>query len=216
MFEKLFFQSILSFLQIMGNKSTSGVERTGGQSSVKGDDNNKKSQNEGQNEKQNEKQNEEQNKGQNEEQNQEQNEEQNESNIRLEDLILPEVLEEWAAIEAQNEPIEGPIEGAVDAYLNAQNEEIDSFQEEIAVNHWCDLCKRVIAFADMESHLIECTSKPYNEDVLTADCGECLICLDELEANQLVARLPCLCVYHIHCIQSWFRGVRACPQHPKD
>ena len=35
--------------------------------------------------------------------------------------------------------------------------------------------------------------------------GECLICYDDLEAGEKIARLPCLCIYHVHCIDAWFK-----------
>lgn len=34
------------------------------------------------------------------------------------------------------------------------------------------------------------------EDVLTDDKGECVICLEELCEGNIIARLPCLCIYH--------------------
>ena len=34
------------------------------------------------------------------------------------------------------------------------------------------------------------------EDVLTESKGECVICLEELQPGDTIARLPCLCVYH--------------------
>lgn len=34
------------------------------------------------------------------------------------------------------------------------------------------------------------------EDVLVEDKGECVICFEELEKGDTIARLPCLCVYH--------------------
>lgn len=35
------------------------------------------------------------------------------------------------------------------------------------------------------------------EDVLTDAKGEeCVICLEDLDAGNVIARLPCLCIYH--------------------
>lgn len=35
------------------------------------------------------------------------------------------------------------------------------------------------------------------EDILTDDKGEeCVICLEELSQGDVIARLPCLCIYH--------------------
>ncbi|KAK9244279.1 FYVE zinc finger-domain-containing protein [Lipomyces tetrasporus] len=44
---------------------------------------------------------------------------------------------------------------------------------------------------------------------------ECVICFEEFEKDDLVARLECLCVYHRKCIKAWFdkKGVGECPIH---
>ena len=34
------------------------------------------------------------------------------------------------------------------------------------------------------------------EDILLEDKGECVICLEELNQGDTIARLPCLCIYH--------------------
>lgn len=34
------------------------------------------------------------------------------------------------------------------------------------------------------------------DDVLARDAGECVICLEELQQGDTIARLPCLCIYH--------------------
>lgn len=34
------------------------------------------------------------------------------------------------------------------------------------------------------------------EDVLNDPKGECVICLEDLNAGDVIARLPCLCIYH--------------------
>jgi hypothetical protein len=34
------------------------------------------------------------------------------------------------------------------------------------------------------------------EDVLNDAKGECVICLEELLEGDIIARLPCLCIYH--------------------
>lgn len=36
----------------------------------------------------------------------------------------------------------------------------------------------------------------FAEDVLELDSGECVICLEDLEQGDTIARLPCLCIYH--------------------
>lgn len=44
---------------------------------------------------------------------------------------------------------------------------------------------------------------------------ECVICFEEFEKDDLVARLECLCVYHRKCIRAWFekKGAGECPIH---
>ncbi|KFV71403.1 E3 ubiquitin-protein ligase ZNRF1, partial [Dryobates pubescens] len=59
-------------------------------------------------------------------------------------------------------------------------------------------------------------SPPLPDDVLTKDAGECVICLEELLQGDTIARLPCLCIYHKSCIDSWFEVNRSCPEHPSD
>ncbi|KAF8570140.1 hypothetical protein P879_01047 [Paragonimus westermani] len=56
----------------------------------------------------------------------------------------------------------------------------------------------------------------YNVDRLTQAKGECAICLEELAEGNVIARLPCLCVYHKKCIDSWFKRRPVCPEHPGD
>ncbi|CAF1288058.1 unnamed protein product [Rotaria magnacalcarata] len=83
----------------------------------------------------------------------------------------------------------------------------------------CPVCNKTIPSDLFEKHILHCLSKPridYNEDVLTEDKDECVICLDDLLAGQKIARLPCLCIYHKSCIDSWFRINRTCPEHPGD
>ncbi|XP_042294377.1 E3 ubiquitin-protein ligase ZNRF1 [Sceloporus undulatus] len=83
----------------------------------------------------------------------------------------------------------------------------------------CPICSKSVASDEMEMHFIMCLSKPrlsYNDDVLTKDAGECVICLEELLQGDTIARLPCLCIYHKSCIDSWFEVNRSCPEHPSD
>ncbi|XP_051548092.1 E3 ubiquitin-protein ligase znrf1 isoform X2 [Myxocyprinus asiaticus] len=56
----------------------------------------------------------------------------------------------------------------------------------------------------------------HSDDVLSRDAGECVICLEELQQGDTIARLPCLCIYHKSCIDSWFEINRSCPEHPSD
>ncbi|XP_041078332.1 E3 ubiquitin-protein ligase znrf1 [Polyodon spathula] len=83
----------------------------------------------------------------------------------------------------------------------------------------CPICCKSVASSEMEVHFIMCLSKPrlsYNDDVLSKDAGECVICLDDLQQGDTIARLPCLCIYHKSCIDSWFEINRSCPEHPSD
>ncbi|KAL7270110.1 hypothetical protein RUND412_007193 [Rhizina undulata] len=45
--------------------------------------------------------------------------------------------------------------------------------------------------------------------------AECVICFEEFEEGQLIARLECLCRYHKKCIREWFdvKGSGECPIH---
>lgn len=83
----------------------------------------------------------------------------------------------------------------------------------------CPVCSKFVTPDDIECHLLLCLTKPrliYNEDVLTDDKGECVICLDDLSQGDTIARLPCLCIYHKTCIDEWFEVNRSCPEHPGD
>ncbi|XP_060535903.1 E3 ubiquitin-protein ligase ZNRF1 [Cylas formicarius] len=83
----------------------------------------------------------------------------------------------------------------------------------------CPVCSKFVVPDDIECHLVMCLTKPrlsYNEDVLTDDKGECVICLDDLSQGDVIARLPCLCIYHKACIDQWFEVNRSCPEHPGD
>ncbi|CAF3690297.1 unnamed protein product [Adineta steineri] len=103
----------------------------------------------------------------------------------------------------------------------------------------CPVCNKTIPSDSFDKHILQCLSKPridYNEDTLTENKGECVICLDDLVEGQKIARLPCLCIYHksvnyipyttvpmtsyatmpIRCIDNWFRINRSCPEHPGD
>uniref|UniRef100_T1INZ4 RING-type E3 ubiquitin transferase n=1 Tax=Strigamia maritima TaxID=126957 RepID=T1INZ4_STRMM len=63
----------------------------------------------------------------------------------------------------------------------------------------CPVCSKFVLPDDVECHLVMCLTKPrisYNEDVLSEDKGECVICLDDLKQGDTIARLPCLCIYH--------------------
>uniref|UniRef100_A0A2M4C0G4 RING-type E3 ubiquitin transferase n=1 Tax=Anopheles marajoara TaxID=58244 RepID=A0A2M4C0G4_9DIPT len=109
----------------------------------------------------------------------------------------------------------------------------------------CPVCSKFVMPDDIECHLVMCLTKPrlsYNEDCLADAKGECVICLEDLSPGDIIARLPCLCIYHkglvllcqvvyggsgfnaallfvfIHyrCIDKWFEVNRSCPEHPGD
>ncbi|KAJ1529650.1 hypothetical protein ONE63_006413 [Megalurothrips usitatus] len=83
----------------------------------------------------------------------------------------------------------------------------------------CPVCSKFVLSDDIECHIVMCLTKPrlsYNEDVLTDDKGECVICLEDLSQGDTIARLPCLCIYHKNCIDRWFEVNRSCPEHPGD
>jgi len=83
----------------------------------------------------------------------------------------------------------------------------------------CPICSKSVNPDDVEIHLVMCLTRPrinYNEDILPTTQGECPICLDDMEAGQRIARLPCLCIYHKACIDNWWRVNRVCPEHPDD
>ncbi|XP_058810372.1 E3 ubiquitin-protein ligase ZNRF2 isoform X2 [Phymastichus coffea] len=83
----------------------------------------------------------------------------------------------------------------------------------------CPVCSKFILPDDIECHLVMCLTKPrlsYNEDVLADEKGECVICLEDLQPGDVIARLPCLCIYHKSCIDKWFQVNRSCPEHPGD
>lgn len=83
----------------------------------------------------------------------------------------------------------------------------------------CPVCAKFVPPDDLECHLVICLTKPritYNEDVLTEDKGECVICFEDLNQGDTIARLPCLCIYHKGCIDKWFERNRSCPEHPQD
>lgn len=83
----------------------------------------------------------------------------------------------------------------------------------------CPVCHKVVPSDDVEYHLVVCLTRPrltYNDDVLSEDKGECAICFEEMSQGDTIARLPCLCVYHKGCIDSWFKVKNSCPEHPSD
>lgn len=47
--------------------------------------------------------------------------------------------------------------------------------------------------------------------------AECTICFEEFEVGQDMARLQCLCRFHLHCIKDWYNKMPGrCPLHDHD
>ncbi|XP_048461947.1 E3 ubiquitin-protein ligase znrf1 [Rhincodon typus] len=122
----------------------------------------------------------------------------------------------------------GPGARELQLYLGSRAASLsDSLPLHLAAPRWfnthsgfkCPICSKSVASDEMEMHFIMCLSKPrlsYNDDVLSKDAGECVICLEELLQGDTIARLPCLCIYHKSCLDSWFEVNRSCPEHPSD
>jgi len=54
-----------------------------------------------------------------------------------------------------------------------------------------------------------------NEGDIEREKAECVICFEEFEVGDVIARLECLCRYHKKCIRMWFdkKGSGECPVH---
>eukprot|EP00731_Ephydatia_muelleri_P026023 Em0018g123a len=82
----------------------------------------------------------------------------------------------------------------------------------------CPLCSKEMTSSELEQHIMVCLARPralYNVDTLNFDAGECTICLDDMAAGDKIARLPCLCIYHVRCIEQWHKVNPTCPVHPE-
>uniref|UniRef100_A0A915HYP0 E3 ubiquitin-protein ligase ZNRF1 n=1 Tax=Romanomermis culicivorax TaxID=13658 RepID=A0A915HYP0_ROMCU len=105
------------------------------------------------------------------------------------------------------------------AQVNLRTENYPQLVSFIPVDLKCPVCHKIVPSDDVEYHLVVCLTRPrltYNDDVLTEDKGECVICFDEMRQGDTIARLPCLCIYHKGCIDSWFKVKNSCPEHPSD
>ncbi|KAJ1961582.1 hypothetical protein IWQ62_003814 [Dispira parvispora] len=67
------------------------------------------------------------------------------------------------------------------------------------------------ALANAEANSPTTTASSLRPDTLIGQ--ECLICFEEFESGQIVARLNCLCTYHRSCIDAWLRRSQNCPVH---
>ncbi|KUL81379.1 hypothetical protein ZTR_09629 [Talaromyces verruculosus] len=66
------------------------------------------------------------------------------------------------------------------------------------------------------SHLLRMLSFTATEkDCLSEDSTpqECIICMEEYEVGDKLARLECLCKFHKSCIVGWFERKKECPVH---
>lgn len=59
-------------------------------------------------------------------------------------------------------------------------------------------------------HILTILGSKISADVEGKECG---ICFEAFHAGQECATLNCLCMFHRHCIENWFRQKRACPLH---
>ena len=85
----------------------------------------------------------------------------------------------------------------------------------------CPVCNKTVrCIDDFEVHVVMCLTRPkltYNEETVEEEREEeCIICLEDFVVGETIARLPCLCVYHKHCLDEWFKVNNVCPQHPPD
>ena len=85
----------------------------------------------------------------------------------------------------------------------------------------CPVCNKTVrCIDDFEVHVVMCLTRPkltYNEETVDESKGEeCVICFEDFVQGETIARLPCLCIYHKHCLDDWFKINNVCPQHPPD
>ncbi|CCX31471.1 FYVE zinc finger-domain-containing protein [Pyronema domesticum] len=113
---------------------------------------------------------------------------------------------------------------------------------QLSENDYCPICHRALPFlpdpseAGREAHIASCLtpitrSRSYTNsggrmvvwnathkdtiDTGTREPVECIICFEDFEEGQEIARLECLCRFHKKCIRSWFdrKGNGQCPVH---
>eukprot|EP00126_Sphaerothecum_destruens_P001136 Sdes_comp13259_c0_seq1m3124 len=82
----------------------------------------------------------------------------------------------------------------------------------------CPVCKNLIDPQKIDEHINFCVCKAslqYNCYTLETDLNtpDCVICFEPFLKGNEVARLPCLCMYHKSCIESWFEKSLTCPEH---
>ena len=72
-----------------------------------------------------------------------------------------------------------------------------------------------ISFTEDEASTATTTSPLLSAKGKCRKKAECVICFEEFEVGELIARLECLCRYHKSCIREWFdrKGNGDCPVH---
>ncbi|KAJ1548325.1 hypothetical protein HK405_003655 [Cladochytrium tenue] len=134
--------------------------------------------------------------------------------------------------------------GDSDAASDASGSVDDAAMQRLAdsIMHECPVCGRPLdelygrsggssAEGDLaEQHVADClrrvavgrgvgmviSGNRYIAQTLRESLGvECVICFNELEAGDRIARLNCLCIYHEACIEEWFKRKNSCPVHYK-
>jgi len=73
----------------------------------------------------------------------------------------------------------------------------------------------VIPPMDFDDHHYEkMDTSYYDVNILETDLDqECLICFETFIVGDETARLPCFCIYHKFCIDTWFKREKQCPFH---
>ncbi|KAI8380893.1 uncharacterized protein BYT42DRAFT_494355 [Radiomyces spectabilis] len=97
----------------------------------------------------------------------------------------------------------------------------------------CPVCGKLLSeygtINEQEQHVQSClnagtsaaavTGSRYLVYILAANSAlvgqECVICFEEFEQGDTIARLSCLCSYHRHCIHDWFSKGKECPVHSR-
>lgn len=49
------------------------------------------------------------------------------------------------------------------------------------------------------------------KDLTSAEAGDCLICTESYDAEQVVIELPCQHFYHDQCVETWLKQFNSCP-----
>ncbi|BGP26216.1 zinc finger, RING-type domain containing protein [Rhodotorula toruloides] len=94
---------------------------------------------------------------------------------------------------------------------------MDGFADNEVERHVDDCCKGVGgsgAKAVREHVVFIADSKTVPKDEKTGEAHECIMCFDEFEPSQRLARLSCYCCYHEACIvEYWQNPSKFCPTH---